>query len=214
MSDAINQNLQKGTTTLGLVCKDGVVLAADRRTSGGYTIMHKHADKLVKIDDNMVITTAGLVSDIQLLSKLIRAELKLKKIRTGRKPSVKEAANLLAGMMYNNIRRPSMVPGIVGFLLGGFDEHGTKLYDLGVDGSVMEYKDYASNGSGSTLALGALEAIYKKGMTTKEGVEIAKKAINSAIQRDMPTGNGVDIFVIDQQGARKVEGQAIDYSVK
>ncbi|MAG20071.1 proteasome subunit beta [archaeon] len=204
---------QKGTTTVGILCKDGVVLAADKRASAGYLISSKDVDKVSKISNNMALTMAGLVSDAQLLTKLIKAELTLRKIRTSREVRVKESANLLAMMLYNNIRKMSMVPGIVSFVLGGKDDHGFHLYELGVDGSVTVAKDYRSVGSGSMMALGVLETLYKEDLTIKEGIEIAVKAINAAVQRDLATGNGIDLFVIDKNGVHKKFTKEIDTKI-
>jgi len=148
----------------------------------------------------MAVTQAGLVSDAQLLSKLIKAEIKLKDIQTRRHTTVKEAANLLAGMLYQNIRKMSMVPGIVGFLLGGFDDKGPQLYELGVDGSVTKFDDFASDGSGSVFALGVLETLYQEGITVDEGMKLAEKAVNAALKKDMATGNGIDIVTLTKDG--------------
>jgi len=193
----------KGTTTIGLVCKDGIILAADKRATAGF-IVNKREKKIHPISDTMAVAMAGLVSDAQLLVKLIKAELKLKDLHTGRFSNVREAANLLAGMLYANIRRMSMVPGIVGFLLAGKDEQGFHLYDLGVDGSVTKSDDYVSDGSGSVFAIGVMESSYKKGMTIDEGIKLAVKAINAALQRDFYTGNGIDVVAITESGMRTV----------
>ena len=209
----IKNSVQKGTTTIGIVCKEGIVLAADKRASAGYRIANKKMDKVALVSDNMAITMAGLVSDAQLITKLARAEIRLKELRTHKQLKVKEVANMMGSILYANIRRMSMVPGIVSFLLGGKDSTGFGLYELGVDGSVSSIDDFVSVGSGSDLALGVLEGLFKEGLTLKEGVELAKKAINSAVQRDMPTGDGIDIFVIDAQGARKVFHKKIEYSI-
>jgi len=198
-----DMKLQKGTTTLGLVCKDGVILAADKRATAGF-IVNKKTQKIHKVTDFMAVTMAGLVSDAQLLVKLIKAEIKLKDLMTLRTSSVKEAANLLAGMLYMNLRKMSMVPGIVSFLLGGSDSEGQHLYDLGIDGSVTEVDDYVSDGSGSVFALGVLEALYRKGMSVEDGTKLAVKAISAALQRDVNTGNGIDVIVIDGKGIRTV----------
>ncbi|NQU99788.1 MAG: proteasome subunit beta [Parcubacteria group bacterium] len=207
MNENIEKSVKKGTTTVGIVCKDGIVLAADKRASAGYLIANNKTDKVHKLNDDAVITMAGLVSDAQLILKLSKAELRLKTIRSAKKSSMKETANLLANIFYQNIRRPSMVPGIVSFLLGGRDTIGYHLYDIGIDGSLSKMNDYVSTGSGSPIAYGVLETLYNKEMTVKEGIELAKKAISSAIQRDMPTGDGIDIFTITEKGAHKVETQ-------
>tara|TARA_Y100000310_G_scaffold345406_1_gene464613 strand:- start:9127 stop:9759 length:633 start_codon:yes stop_codon:yes gene_type:complete len=200
----MEENYKKGTTTIGILCKDGVVLAADKRASMGLMIGNRNVDKVHKVTDNIVITIAGLVSDAQLITKLLRAELKLKKLRTHKDASVKEAANLLANIQYGNIRKFSAVPAIVGFLLGGKDSQGYNLYDVGVDGSVLEAEGFVSTGSGSTLAIGVLETLYEKDMAIQDGIKLAMKALNAAIQRDMPTGDGMDIYTITEKGAEKV----------
>lgn len=206
MEDKDKEKLVKtGTTTVGIVCSDGIVMAADKRSTAGYMVANKRQKKIVQISDNMAVTQAGLVSDAQLLSKLIKAEIKLKDIQTRRHTTVKEAANLLAGMLYQNIRKFSTVQGIVGFLLAGVDEEGFHLYDLGIDGSITKIDDFASDGSGSVFALGMLESSYKKDITVDEGVKLVVKAINSALQRDMASGDGIDIVTITKAGYKEVK---------
>ncbi len=196
--------LKTGTTAIGIVCKDGLVLAADRRASAGYMIADKKSRKIILVNEDIAITTAGLVSDIQLLTKVIKAQLKLIEIRRAKKSTVKQAANLLAGMVYANIRRMSMVPGIVGFILGGKDLSGFRLYNLGVDGSITDVDDYAADGSGMQFALGVLESNYRKDMTLNDGIKLAVSAINTAIQRDIATGNGIDVVTITKDGVKFV----------
>jgi len=206
--------MKTGTTTIAILCKDGIVVAADKRSTAGNLVANKRQVKIVQIADKMLVAQAGLVSDAQLLSKLIRAEVKLKDIQTGRPASVKEVANLLAGLLYANIRRPTMIPGIVAFLLGGADEDGFHVYNLGIDGSVTKKDDFESEGSGSVFALGVLETLWKKGMSTDEGVTLALRAVNAALQRDSATGNGVDVWVITQDGAKEVMMKEIDTGLK
>ena len=210
-----NENVMKtGTTTIGLVCKDGLVMAADRRATAGYMIANKKAEKVFPINDKMVITIAGNVSDAQLLTKLIKAELKLKNIRAGREVKVKEAANLLGGLVYSNIRRMSLIPGISHFLLGGMDKDGFHLYDLFADGSVTEVDDYVSSGSGSVFAYGVLETLYNKNITLKEGVDLILKAINAALQRDIASGSGIDVVTVTKDGIKKAFEKELNIIIK
>jgi len=196
--------LSTGTTTLGIKCKDCIVLAADKRATAGYMVVDRRTKKVHKLNDDFALTIAGSVSDAQLLIKVIKAELALKEVQTNRKATSKEAANLLAGMLYNLLRTPSMAPGIAHFLLAGRNKE-LSLYDLYPDGSVTDIEDFVSSGSGSVFALGVLESAYKPNMTEKEGIELAKKSINSALKRDIATGNGIDISVIDLNGIRHIE---------
>ena len=203
-----------GTTTVGIKCKEGIILAADKRATAGHMIVDKHAEKLHQLDTHIAITIAGLVSDAQFLTKLARAEIQLKKVRTHAIVTVKEAANLLANLSYANIRKLTMVPGIVGFLLGGVDNDGSHLYNIGVDGSVTEEDDFTSDGSGSVFAYGVFETLYRKDMPMEEGIKLAMKALNAALQRDSATGNGIDVMTITKDGVKRVLSKRIDVKVE
>ena len=202
-----------GTTTIALVCKDGVVLAADRRMTMGYMIAGRKFEKISVINEDTALTMAGLVSDAQLLTKIIKAQLRLDTIRRGKKPSTKEIANLVGSLVYGNIRKFSAIPGIVGFMLGGRDDKGYHLYDIGVDGSVNEQDEYYCEGSGSEFALGVLEAGFNKDLSLDEGIKLALKALNSALQRDVASGSGYDVVTITKDGAKKVLEKEIKFSL-
>jgi len=196
------EKMESGTTTLGIVCKDGIILATDKRTTwGGQFIVRKDAEKLNQISDNIAITTAGSVSDIQMFIKLMKAELKLRNLRTNRPMSVKEAANLASRIMYDGAR--TYFPNMTQVLMGGYDNSGFYLFEIDVDGACMLYKDYFSTGSGSIVVFGVLEHAYKDGMTVKEGEDLAVKAVSAAIQRDPASGNGIDVMMITKDGMRK-----------
>ena len=201
----ISEDLMKtGTTTLAIKCKDGLVLAADKRATAGNFIANKKMNKVFAVTEQIVLTMAGTVSDAQLMTKLFRAELQLKTYRTKRLPSMKESANLLAGLVYSNIRKMSMIPGVSHFLIAGKDIEGFHLYDLYPDGSLTEIDDFVSSGSGSVMAYGVLETLYKTDLTVEEGVDLALKAVNAALQRDSASGNGVDVVTVTQTGIKRV----------
>ena len=200
----MEENYKKtGTTTIGLKCKNGVVLAADKRAGAGI-IVDKRAQKVYKVTDYIALTMAGTASDAQLITKLITAELKLMEIRKEKHVTVKEAANLLSGIVYQNIRRPSMIPGISHFILAGKDSKGFHIFDIYPDGSLSECPDFLSSGSGSVMAYGVLETLYTENMSIEEGIKLAVKGINAAIQRDMNSGDGIDVISITDAGVKTV----------
>jgi len=207
-----NSILKTGTTILGIVCKDGVVMAADKQTTLGQSIVHsKNAEKVWKVNDYLVISGCGVMSDINRVPKVLAAELKLKELKSHSRPKVKQAASLLSNMSYQGIRQPSMIPQQAGFLLAGFNEDGSsELYTLGVDGAIEKVSDYDANmGSGMPYVLGLLERQYKRDMSVKEGIELAKEALKSSTQRDTGSGYGLDVFTITKEGIKKVVEQEI-----
>lgn len=208
--------LNTGTTIIGIICKDGVVMASDRQVTGGHSLVSsKDFKKTNQINNYLVIGWAGMVSGAQKLTKLITAELKLKELRSKTRPSVNQAANLIASLSYSGIRNPSMIPDIVSTFVGGFNEDGTtEIYEIGPDGSLMQVKDYGSTGSGMPYVLGLLERQFKKGLTVKEGVELAKEALLSSTQRDVFSGYGIDIFTITKDGIQKAVEQELKTELK
>ena len=206
--------MKTGTTTVGMVCKGGIVLAADKRATSGYLIADKKTQKIYKLTDHIAVTIAGTASDAQLLVKLAKAELRLKRIRTGKDSAVKEAANLMARMVYNNIRKMSMIPGISHFIMGGKDASGFYLFDIFADGTISPVDNFISSGSGSVMAYGVLETLYKENMTVEEGIELSRKCVNAAIQRDIASGNGFDVVVITEEGARQVVSEEVENRIK
>lgn len=212
ISSNIQQNMLKSNTSLvGIVCKDGVVMGADRRATAGNLIVTKDYSKIQKINEYILTSYTGGVSDAQLNAKVIAAELRLKELKTKTRPAVKEAANLLALMIYRNIRTPAMIPNIVGTLVGGVDEDGkTSLFTIEPSGGISEVKDYDANfSSGMPFILGLLERQYKKDLSVKEGVELAKECIKSSTQRDVNSGNGIDVFSITKDGIKHVVSEEI-----
>ncbi|MFW6231319.1 MAG: proteasome subunit beta [Nanoarchaeota archaeon] len=204
-------SIKTGTTTLGIVCKDGVVLAADKRATAGNFIANKTTNKVFPVADNVAITIAGLVSDAQMLSKIFKAELKLRALRSGDLVDMKSAANLLAGMAYENVRKMSMVQSIVGFLIAGYDHDGFYLYEIGIDGSIFQQDKFVADGSGSVFAYGVLESSYKDSMSIDEGVELARKSLKTAMSRDSASGDGFDIYTITTDGLTKKETVHLTY---
>lgn len=198
--------LKTGTTILGIVCKDGVVMAADRQSTAGTIIMNKASQKIKTINDYLLFAGTGMVSDIQKSVKLAAAELRLKELRSKSRPSVRQGAHLVATLIYQSIRQPTMLQFMVGSLIGGVNEDGTaELYSVDPSGGISEITDYDANfGSGMPFVLGLLERQYKEGMTVKEGVELAVEAIKSSTQRDVGSGFGIDVFTITKEGIKKV----------
>lgn len=206
-----NSILKSGTTIVGVVCKDGVVMGADRQSTAGNIVIGKNIQKAIQINDYLVISATGYVADIEMQKKIIAAELRLKHLKSKKRPSVKEAANLLGMMSYRNIRQMSMVPYIVGTLVAGFNEDGTsELYTIEPAGTAIKIEDYDANfGSGMPFVLGLLEREYDKNIDTKRGVELVVEAIKSSTQRDVGSGYGIDVFVIKKEGIKHVVSQEI-----
>jgi len=203
--------MKTGTTTLGMVCKEGIVLAADRKmTLGGQIVSSKKFEKAIILTDDLAMTVAGLVSDVQLITRLIKAQIRLDELKKGKKLRVKEVANMLANLVYANVRKYSTIQGITGFLLGGKDHEGFYLYEMGMDGSLTKFDDYVTDGSGMLFATGVLEANYKEELSIDDGVKLAIKAVSASMQRDTASEAGMDVITITKEGTKRVFSKQLD----
>ena len=205
--------MSSGTSLVGIVCKDGIVMAGDKRaTAGGSIVMNKNTDKIIPINEYLITSGTGVASDIDMLQKLAKAQLRIKELRDKKRPTVKEAANLIAAINYRNIRQPAMIQFIAGLMVGGLNENGkTELYSVEPAGSVMKVEDYDANfSSGMPYILGLLERSYKKDLTVSEAVILAIEAIKSASERDTASGHGIDVFTITKEGINHVAKQKVE----
>ncbi|NYZ60079.1 archaeal proteasome endopeptidase complex subunit beta [Candidatus Micrarchaeota archaeon] len=195
MEEMKNDQIKKtGTTTVGLVCKDGVILASDRRATMGYYIANKKTPKIHMISDRIGMTIAGGVGDAQTLVRWMQSEIKLYELKHSRKMTVEAASTLLANILSNY----KYYPFYVQLLVGGVDEK-PHVYSVDMLGGVTE-EDITATGSGSPIAMGVLEEMFIKDGSVKDNAPIAARAVGAAIKRDAGSGEGVDILIITPHG--------------
>ncbi|ADB57509.1 archaeal proteasome endopeptidase complex subunit beta [Archaeoglobus profundus] len=206
MLGEIQDKVYKGTTTVGLVCKDGVVLATEKRATMGNFIASRRAKKIYRIADRVAMTTAGAVGDAQFLARLISVEIKLYEIRKEEKPTVKAIATLLSNIL-NSVR---WFPYFVQLLVGGVDKRGPSIYSIDLLGGAIEEIDIVATGSGSPTAYGVLEDRYTPEITVDDGVELAVRAIYSAMRRDSASGDGIDVVKITKDGYFELSKEEVD----
>ena len=185
-----------GATAVGIACKDGVVLASEKRIAYGYTVLSKVGKKVFKITDHLGIACAGLVSDMQVIARSLMAEANLYELDYKRPMSVRSLAKLLSMILYGQ----KLVPYFTETIVGGVDPSGPHLFVLDPLGSLIEDK-YASVGTGATLAISIIESNYSPDMTIDEGRKLAVSAMKAAIARDAISGDGIDLLIITKDGA-------------
>ena len=198
-NDAMNQLVLKGTTTIGLVCKNSVVLASDTRVTMGSYVAHKHGKKIYKIDDHLAMTISGGVADAQRTVDILKINAQLYKLNIDRPMPVSSAARLIANLLFSS----RYAPLIAQVLIGGMDDTGPHVFSLDPFGSLTEEKCVAT-GSGSPIAYGILEDRFKENMPTEEALPVIAKAVDSAMKRDAASGDSFNVAVIDVKGYREL----------
>ena len=185
----------QGATVVGLKCSDGVVLAAEKRVSWGRMVMSRHGKKVFQITPKMGLAFAGLVSDMQALTREVTAYANLYNLEHNRAITVRSMAKLISNMLFQ--RR--MMPLLMETVVGGVDGDGPALFSMDPVGSLIP-DPFISAGTGAPIAMGLLEAQYSEEMDVEAGAELALNAIRSAVARDVASGDGVDMLLIRADG--------------
>ena len=199
------KELKKGTTTIGLTCKDGVVIATEHRATMGTLIAHKKTKKLFKIDDSIGLTVAGLVGDAQTLARLLTAEAELYRLKRGYNMPIKAAATLMANVLNGR----SFYPYWVQLIVAGVDDDGEHVYSLDAAGGSIP-DDYITTGSGSPYVYGVLEDHYVKDLSLSDGIDLAIRALTAAMKRDAASGNGIDIASITMKEFKELSDEEVN----
>lgn len=198
------QLTKTGTTTLGIICKEGVILAADRKATA-YYIDSRNEKKVHAINDRIAVTTAGAVGDLQFLVRAMRAEISLYEVREG-PISVEAASTLLSSIMHSN----RYFPFYAQLLIGGFDNE-PHLYSIDPYGGMVGGENIFVTGSGGPIALGLLEANYKDGMNCQDAIALAVRAVRAARERDPYSGGkGIDVTIITKDGMKEYAQEEIE----
>ncbi len=191
-----------GTTTAGLVCSDGIVLATDTRVTAGGFIAHKRGKKLLQVDRHLAVTISGGVADAQNVVDSLKYYANTYRVEHNLPLPVKSAARIVSNILFGS----RYYPYIAIVLVGGYDSTGGSIYNVDLFGSAIPDKVTAT-GSGSPVAYGVLEEGYQEGMSVAKGVTLAANAIIAATRRNVYTGDHFDIAVIDKAGFREVSEQ-------
>jgi len=196
-----DKRLKTGTTTVGLVTKDSVVLAADMRASMGHLAYDEEVNKIYKIADNVALTIAGSVGDALTLVRFLRSHAKLFEIERETKITPKAIATFASNILNSN----RFYPFYVQFIIGGINQK-PELFDVDPSGGLLERKQFAVTGSGTELAMSVLDQNYNENLSTEQGIELAVRAVKASKKRDIYSGGiAVKVTVIDKNGVKETQ---------
>lgn len=200
----MEQEVYKGTTTVGVICSDGIVLASEKRATMGHFIASREAKKVYQISDTTGLTIAGTVGDAQQIVRTMTVESKLYEMRRKEPVTIKGLSTMLSNML-NSARGYG-----VQLLIGGVDKNGPALYSIDALGGTIEETKVVSTGSGSPIAYGVLEDQYRPDMTVNEGAELAIRALHNAMKRDAASGDAISVAKISDGKFTRMEEEEIN----
>lgn len=202
MSNNVEEKILHGTTTVGIRAGDGIVLCADMRASAGYFIANNNTMKIQRIDHHAGLTLAGGVADAQNIVDILRYHSSLHRVEKKAPIPIHSLARLCSLIFHQNRGYPF----IADILVGGYDASGPALFNIDMFGSVEE-KSFVTTGSGSPVAYGLLEDEYAPDMQLEDAKKLALRAVKAAIVRNIGTGDGINVAVVDKDGFRLLEDE-------
>ncbi|MFX1453387.1 MAG: proteasome subunit beta [Promethearchaeota archaeon] len=196
------KKVMSGTTTIGLIIREGVVIGTESQATAGYMVATKQAQKLFEINEFTGATISGAVSDCQYVINQIRALSRLKQVDDSEIPEPKYIANITRNILFSGRSYYLSM-----MIVGGYSIKEKKgvLYGIDLLGTLFEDDKYISFGSGSPFSLGVLEADWRKEMSKSEGIDLIKTAISASRERDAASGFHIQICSIDKDGFKQIQ---------
>jgi proteasome beta subunit len=188
-------SLPTGATVVGIKCSDGVVVATDSLITWGTHVLSEKGIKAFKLTDTIVLASAGLTSDYQMLVNRLQAQIKLYELNQKKNITVKALSKMIANTLYSRRMAPLYVQTVV----VGVDANGPQLFTLDMGGSLMP-DEFTAAGSGTATAYGVLEDGFKPDLTVKEAEVIAINAVKAGIARDAQSGGDVRVMSVTESG--------------
>ncbi|KAB0798576.1 hypothetical protein PPYR_09569 [Photinus pyralis] len=179
-----------GTTIVGIIYKDGVILGADTRATEDTTVSDKNCMKIHYLAPNMYCCGAGTAADTEKTNAMIASQLELHRLNTNRTVPIVTANQMLKQFLFR-------YQGHIGaaLILGGVDNTGPHIYSIYPHGSTDKLP-YTTMGSGSLAAMAVFESRWHKDLSEEEGKQLVRDAIAAGIFNDLGSGSNVDLCVI------------------
>ncbi|KRH93857.1 20S proteasome, regulatory subunit beta type PSMB6/PSMB9/PRE3 [Pseudoloma neurophilia] len=193
----VNEPVMTGTTIVAIAFENGVILAADSRTSMGTYVANRVTNKLWEITDRIYCCRSGRAAHTQAVAKFAGQYVKRFAVFDDREPLVKDAANFTSKIISEN-------PLVASLIIAGYDDQEKgSVYSVNIGGTVLK-RDWAIGGSGSIFLYGYLDTLYRENMTFEEKLALARQMIKIAIRRDNHSGGCARIAIIRKEGVEKI----------
>jgi proteasome alpha subunit len=186
--------VKRGTTTVGLKFKDGVVLIVDKRIASRL-MEPKSIEKIFQIDNHIGCATSGLVADARILVDQARVLAQINKITYDERAAVEDLVKKICDYKQNYTQYGGVRPFGTALLVAGVDDMGEHLFETDPSGALVSYKA-GSIGAGRNVVMEVFEEEYKEGMPMEEAVTLGLKALKKATEEEKLNPKAVEIGLV------------------
>ena len=195
------ESVKRGTTTVGLKFRNGVVLIVDKRISSQLVIIDS-IEKMYQIDDHVGFTTSGLVADARQLVDRARLQCQINRMTYGDSIPVTTLVKKMCDYMQSFTQYGGARPFGTALLIAGVDADGVHLFETDPSGAYQSYHAGAI-GRGRSIVIDHFEANWKANMTQNAAIKMGLEALRESIDEDL-NNEAVEIAIVDGNGYNKM----------
>ncbi|NYT11740.1 MAG: archaeal proteasome endopeptidase complex subunit alpha [Methanomassiliicoccales archaeon] len=201
--------VKRGTTTVGLKFKDGVVLIVDKRIASRL-MEPKSIEKIFRIDEHIGCATSGLVADARILVDQARVIAQISKITYDEKMGVEALVKRICDFKQNYTQYGGVRPFGTALLVAGVDEQGEHLFETDPSGALVSYKA-GSIGAGRNSVMEVFEEDYQENIEMEEAILLGLKALLKATDEDKLNPKAVEIGIVRRdENFRQLEESEVE----
>ncbi|EDW82389.1 uncharacterized protein Dwil_GK25153 [Drosophila willistoni] len=180
-----------GTSIVGIIYENGVILGADTRATEGPIVSDKNCSKIHRLQDYIYCCGAGTAADTEHLTQMTSSELDLHRLNINReRVPVVCASRMMRSTLFRYQGHISAA-----LVMGGVDKAGPQIYCIYPCGS-NDKIPYAAMGSGTLAAMSVLEHGWHAQLSLDEGKQLVREAISAGVFNDLGSGSNIDMCVI------------------
>lgn len=200
------KTVRLGSASIGLVCKDGVVIVADKRIRDKL-IAPESAAKIFEIDEHLMTTAAGILSDARILVDQAQVLAQQNRISYGSPIEPLSVIRMIADKKQMFTQYGGARPFGVAFLLAGVNKGRGHLYTSDVTGNFFAYKANAI-GENDEKIKEKLREDYKETMTIEDGIKFCLKIFKEIMDKNFDLNRfEVGYVKIEDQKLQKLSGE-------
>ena len=201
------KTIRLGPASMGIVCEDGVVLVSDRR-SKDTLVIEEAANKIWEIDDHIIATAAGIVSDGRVLVEKARVNAQQHRVTYDSEPNTESIVKEICDVKQQFTQYGGARPFGVSLMFAGFNGNPV-LYVTDVTGNYLQYKANAIGENDEKLRA-LLKEKYKEGMTTEEGIKLALEIFKEVLDKEFSVDRFDAGVIKSDKKIKKLSGKDLE----
>lgn len=196
------KTVRLGSASVGVLCTDGVIIVADKRISDPLLVPESMM-KIYEIDDNIIASTAGILSDSRVLMEKAQVIAQQHRVTYDETVDVESVIREIANLKQAYTQYGGVRPFGLKVIMAGVNREGSsKLFATDVTGNYFGAKATAI-GENDDKILEFLRKEYKDNITTDKGIKLALNIFKKVLGKNFDISRFEACYV--RKDSKKVE---------